>query len=435
MINVKYIYILLFLCVSDVFFVCGQTSVQEMFKTPAKTGGVYYAYPVDSSNVATKVPSGYKPFYISHYGRHGSRYLLSDEDYKNVIDLFDEACRCGVLSPLGIDVYNRLRKIWTEAEGRGGDLSPLGVRQLRGIAERMYNAYPEVFVNGSKISARSTIVIRCILSMNAFCERLKELNPSLQTKQEATHKYMSYLNYHSDASQNFTSAKGPWKEEFRKFEVNHTHPDRLIHALFSDSLFIVRKVNPYEVMWSLYWIASDMQNMETPVSFYDIFQKDELFDLWQCINYKFYVCDANSIQNDGLMVDNAKPLLKNIIESAHEVISSKRTGATLRFGHDGNIIPLAALLHLDSCYASIYSPSDVYKVWSDFKIAPMAGNLQIVFFRNEMNNIIVKFLLNEQIKTIPLLKSNILPYYRWSDVEEYFNFLLEGERDKSRNTN
>lgn len=69
----------------------GQTTPQEMFDDIHKTAGVYYAYPVYSLQPQTQAPKGYKPFYISHYGRHGSRYLISDADYKWVIELFDKA--------------------------------------------------------------------------------------------------------------------------------------------------------------------------------------------------------------------------------------------------------------------------------------------------------------------------------------------------------
>ncbi|MDE6073176.1 MAG: histidine-type phosphatase, partial [Muribaculaceae bacterium] len=49
----------------------------EMLSNPDKCGGVYYAYPIasDSTVRSTPAPKGYKPFYISQYVRHGSRYL------------------------------------------------------------------------------------------------------------------------------------------------------------------------------------------------------------------------------------------------------------------------------------------------------------------------------------------------------------------------
>ena len=66
-----------------------------------------------------------------------------------------------------------------ETLGRGGDLSPLGRRQHRAIASRMIANYPEVFADNASITARSTLVPRCILSMASFCESLKEKNPRL----------------------------------------------------------------------------------------------------------------------------------------------------------------------------------------------------------------------------------------------------------------
>lgn len=93
-----------------------QTSKEEMFSTIEKTGGVYWAYPLDFAP-QTRAPKGYKPFYVSHYGRHGSRYLIGDRDYKWLVDLFEEAHREGALSDLGEDTRQRLLKVWEEAEG------------------------------------------------------------------------------------------------------------------------------------------------------------------------------------------------------------------------------------------------------------------------------------------------------------------------------
>ena len=401
-----------------------QTTREEVFENIEKAGGVYYAYPVKDP-VNTPVPKGYEPFYISHYGRHGSRYLISDNDYEWVIKLMKDAHVNKALTPLGEDVLARLNTIYVEAQGRGGDLSPLGVRQHRGIAERMFGNYPQVFKGETEISARSTIVVRCVLSMDAFCERLKELNPNLKITRESSNRYMNYLNYHSPESNKFTAPDGPWREEYRKFEESHTRPERLISSLFSDKDYITKKVNPKELMWGLYWITIDMQNMETPVSFMDIFQKQELFDLWQSFNYRFYVCDSNYKGNNGMMLANSKPQLRNIIQTADEVIEGNKSGATLRFGHDGNLIPLVGLLHFKDCYNSVSDPYEFYKYFSDFKIAPMAGNIQIIFFRNkkDSSDIIVKFLHNEKETSIPV-KTDNFPFYKWKDVKEFYSQLL-----------
>lgn len=425
--NLKNTYLLSAVFLLNVCSISAQTTKKEIFETPEKAGSVYYAYPSDEIVAQTPIPKGYEPFYISHYGRHGSRYLISDEDYKWVLDLLEDANKNKALTPLGVDTYNRLAKVWIEAEGHGGDLSPVGVRQQRGIAERMYKSFPQVFADHVKMSARSTVIIRCVLSMDAFSERLKELNPTLEIDRESSNKYMKYMNYHTDEALAFRAKNGGvWHEEYRKFEQSHTKPDRLVASLFSDNDYIIKRVNPTSFMWALYWIAVGMQNIETDVSFYDLFEKQELFDLWQCVNYRHYVCDATSAQNGGIMMNNAKPLLRNILDSANEIINSNGKGATFRFGHDGNLMPLAALLHLQDCYNSVSDPSEFYKAWSDFKVVPMAGNVQIVFFKKKgSEDILVKFLLHEKETSIPPVKSDILPYYHWEDVKAYYMSLLE----------
>lgn len=400
-----------------------QTTREAVFEDIAQTGGVYYAYPVKEA-VSTPAPEGYKPFYISHYARHGSRWIQSEKDYKTIVDLFERAHRAGALTALGEDVKNRVAVVWKDAEGHGGDLTSLGVKQHRGIAERMYRNYPEVFRGAPAMSARATVVLRCVLSMDAFCERLKELNPALRIRREACPKYMYYMNYHTPEAVKFSAIEKPWYEEYRKFRESHTHPDRLVASLFNSPDYIRKNVNLGELMWGLYWIASDMQDVEIGVDFYDIFEKEELFDLWQVHNYHNYVCDGPAPINGGLMTASAKSLVENILDSADEAIESGVNTATFRFGHDGNVIPLVALLQLGDMWNTETDPDKFYQAWCNFKVTPMAANIQLVFFRKKgSNDILVKFLHCEKEVTIPI-KTDIAPFYHWKDVETYYRNVL-----------
>lgn len=396
-----------------------QTTFEEISADLNKAGGVYLAYPTVETK-QTPAPKGYKPFYVSHYGRHGSRYLLSDRDYQWIIQLMEKAETVNGLTPLGHDVLKRLNMVWEEAQGRAGDLTPLGVRQHQGIAERMSKNFPEVFRGKRHVSARSTVVYRCAMSMVAFGDRLKQLNPQLDMSYEMSEKYMSYLNYHSARSNAFTHGKkGPWVEEYRKFEEAQVHPDRLVSTLFSNADFIRCEVNPSELMWGLYWIAVDMQDMETPVSFFDLFTAKEMFDLWQCVNYRFYMGNANPLASNGIVMTNAKSLVENILESADAAIKDRSIAATLRFGHDGNVIPLLALLQIENFDVAVAGPAEVYKHWCDFKASPMASNVQIVFFENKAGDILVKFMHNENEVHVPV-KTDQWPFYHWNDVKEYY---------------
>lgn len=406
-----------------ILYVEAGSAKDDIFADLNKAGGVYYAYPVEKS-ANTPAPDGYEPFYISHYGRHGSRYLISDSDYIRPMDILSDAHDAGALTPLGEDVLLRLKKIWSEAEGRGGDLSPLGVRQHKAIAGRMYDAFPEVFAGSPSISARATIVMRCALSMDAFCEALKERTPGLDITRESSNRYMSYLNYHSPESCEFNSERGPWREEYRKFERTHTQSERLMASIFSDEDYVRRHVDPHELMWGLYWVAVDMQNMESDESFMDIFLPQELYDMWQCFNFRFYVADSNYAPNKGMNLANCKPLMRNIIDSAQDVIERGGNGATLRFGHDGNLIPLTGILGMEGCYDSVAEPERFKDVFRTYEISPMAANVQIVFFRNKSGDVIVKFMLNEREIAIPELKTDKFPFYPWNEVKRHYESIL-----------
>lgn len=396
-----------------------QTTYDEVAADLNKAGGVYLAYPEVTAR-QTPAPKGYRPFYISHYGRHGSRYLLGDGDFEQSIALLDEAERGGCITPLGKDVLRRLRFVFKETQGCGGDLTPLGRRQHQGIAERMVRDFPEVFRGKRDVSARSTVVYRCAMSMVAFGDRLKGLCPQLDINYEMSEKYMSYLNFHTEKSNRFTNGEhGPWVEEYRKFEAAHVNPDRLVGSLFTDADFIRCRVNPEKLMWALYWIAVDMQDIETKTSFYDVFTPQELFDLWQCVNYRFYIGNANPKMSDGLVMANASTLVENIIATADSAIANRNIAATLRFGHDGNVIPLLALMQIDGFDVAVDNPAEVYKHWCDFKATPMASNVQLVFFDNKKGDVLVKIMHNEREAHIPVATSQ-WPYYKWTDVRDYY---------------
>lgn len=417
-----YILLLFFMVVCPKSY--GQTTKDEIFKDLRKSGGVYYAYQPPCIS-QTAAPKGYAPFYICMYGRHGSRYLLGDKDYSDMIGLLSMAAAKKALSPLGGDVLSRLRTVYVESKGRGGDLSPLGVKQYRAIAERMYRSYPSVFNDSSSITARSTLVIRSIFSMDAFCERLKELNPRLYIPRDATNRDAEIMSYHTQSSDAFDSDSSPWHAVLHQFESSLLKPERLVNSLFIDKDFVRRHVNPENLMWSLYWIASDMQDIESETSFYDVFAKQELFDLWQCFNARFYMTCGNYEKNGGIPFENEKPLLNDMMTRASAYIKGGKTGATFYFGHDMNLMRLLSLIRAEGLCGKTSDPADIYKIWSDFKIAPMAGNFQMIFFRNPgSSDVLVKFMLNERECRIPI-NSDMLPYYHWQDVSTYMRKICE----------
>lgn len=408
-----------------------QSAREEVLADPCKAGGIYYAYPGPDENLAG-TPEGYKPFYISHYGRHGSRYLIADDDYARVIHQFAVADSLGQLTPTGKEAYAKMQNVWKEAEGRGGELTPLGARQHKGIARRMYAAYPEVFPDSAAITARSTQVMRCAHSMMAFCEGLKELNPALVIPKESSKRWMSHLCWWTDQAARWNSDEGPWKPAYDAFAKENIQPGRLVGSLFTSTDGL--PLSDQDLYWGLYWLAVDMQNMETDEDFFCYFTPEELYSLWRVNNLSFYMHNSSYPLSEGLITANARNLLQNIVETADEYIASGKPGATLRFGHDGNITPLAALMKLDGFCGEEMDVEKAEDAWKSYRVTPMASNFQAIFFSPETDgtvdasHVLVKFMMNEHDAKLPIPYSALgAPYYNWSDARAF----LQGQVDSA----
>ena len=111
------------LCSLAALAASGQNLRDEIAANPGKSGGVYYVYTYDNP-VLTPAPKGYKPFYISHYGRHGSRWLLHDSEYDEVMAVFRAADAANAFTERGREVYGRVKRVYDDGIDRGGDLSP-----------------------------------------------------------------------------------------------------------------------------------------------------------------------------------------------------------------------------------------------------------------------------------------------------------------------
>ena len=257
-----------------------------LFAQYEKLGGVYYAYPMTKTTLVD-APEGYEPFYISHYGRHGSRWLPNDSRYQWVNSQFADQKR---LTKLGKDVRKRLAKVWKNAEGNGGLLTSLGGRQHRGIAHRMYQNFPMLFSSEAHLTAHSSTVNRCKTSMENFVAELKSLNSSIKIDPVTRQEDMAWIAFKS--------------QELRDFEDSHSFPllistDRFVNSLFTDASHL-SAADRAKLLSELHTIASDMQDVELKVSLYDIFTEEELVAVYQINNKRMTLHNADRIMNDGI---------------------------------------------------------------------------------------------------------------------------------------
>ena len=402
--------------------VSAQTTLAEIAKNPECSGGIYHSY-YYHPGPAVPAPKGYIPFYISHYGRHGSRYHTSEKAYIWPLEMLRKAEKTGTLTPKGREVLTKVELLAEDARLRCGDLSPRGVQEHRGIAERMFAAYPEIFAtdNGRicHIECRSTLVPRCILSMAAFCERIKELNPLVSITRDASSRDLDYMA-------NCPAIRAVGKEPDRVADSicrAIVHPERLMKTLITDSGCVD---DPQELMIRLHILAAITQNVShlNIGTFYDIFTDEELYTLWECENIRRYLQMGPSARFGDPFVADAKPLLRNIMETGQEVIDGKSDlSASLRFGHDSYIMPLLALLNVEGTSARVENLCKLSALWSVEKVSPMAANIQFIFFRNPCTgDVRVRVLHNEHDAKLPLAGG---PYYPWKKLKKYCESLYE----------
>lgn len=401
-----------------------QTAREEIMANIRLSASNYIAYPEPTATL-TPAPKGYKPVYISHYARHGSRWHTSTSSYTKPLKTLQKAADLGKLTPDGLKALAVLKDISRQAEGRAGELTAKGARQHRGIADRMYKNFPEVFRDGAHIDARSTVVIRCILSMMNECLQLQQHNKTLQITSDASAHDMYYMNDEYNAEVGKYAKSKAADSVVSAFYYKHVHPEALMTRLFNDPVYVKDSVNQYSLMGRLFSVASNMQSHDTELDLYYLFTPEELYQMWRYENLSWYHSLGPSALKQGMMPYYEKNLLRNILTTADSCLQLDVPGATLRFGHEVVVLPLACLMELDGAGKQYADPETLEEYWRNYKIFPMGCNIQLIFYRKKgSDDVLVKALLNEHEATLPV-SSDVKPYYHWKDVREYYDQKLK----------
>lgn len=391
-----------------------------------------------SDKPLTPTPKGYEPYYMSHYGRHGSRWLISDGNYSRPIATLKMAKEQGKLTPVGEKTLETLEAIYATSTKRLGDLTTVGERQHHGIGKRMTQNFPEIFKKKDvMIDARSTVVTRCILSMIAECEELAAANPTARIHNDVSESLQYYLNQPWDGIVK-ELGKSTGDKEDMEYSLRWTHPERLMRVLFNDQDFVYNNISAGALMRQLFHVACNMQSHDTDLELFSLFTDEEIYDQWRQKNIGWYIDYGASPVSGCKMPFSQLNLLKNIIETADTVT---QTQATLRFGHEVCVMPLACLLELDNCGIAIENLDELDKYWRNYRIFPMGCNIQLIFYKPlptkvkgkgkglpKPGPVLVKALLNEREAYLPI-QTNQWPYYNWENLREYYlNKIAEFEK-------
>lgn len=427
--NIIGFYFLLTACAVSVNVMSGGTSPDITFN---QSGSQYLAYPVNSDNapVLSPSPKGYYPFHMEHYGRHGSRWRIREKDYEDAYSYFRKAEEEGKLTDKGREVALILKKIKDDSRKKGGELTPLGHRQHREIAQRMAANYPELFTDSTFLDAKSTVIIRCILSMANEVAELQSLFPEMPVTMDASYSTWDVLAYNShDTVAKKLSRMA--RDKVKSYAETLPKPETFYKKLFKDMTFLPDSISETTVFEDVFDIAVNMQSHDSYPSLADIFTPEEWYNEWKARNADWYISAGNTPLTNNRVPFNQRYLLRNIIESADSAMTSQKKSVNLRFGHESILLPLSVLMELGNAAYETTDLSTLETNWRNYEIFPMGSNIQMIFYRPysettpNPDNVLVKVTLNEREVSLPV-KAVEGNYYRWKDLRDYYMEKLDG---------
>lgn len=405
-----------------------QNIARETFEKDLRiSANNYQAYPDKNLPTLTPAPKGYTPFFINHYGRHGSRWLIDPKDYSIPVEQLSKGEINGKLTQRGKEVLAACRNMLEASRQRLGELSDIGAEQHQGIARRMVENFPEVWQGDAHVDARSTVVIRCILSMLNETDMLKSLNPRLRITTDASEHDMYYMNYRDTVAIAAQRAARPAVNEFKDKLFPPKELDKrlgkITSRLFTDKKFVRDSIDSFTLVMRLFDVVSNMQShhdFENIDLYTGVFTADDATLIWTYNNARWYVYSGNTPLTNHTGPLAHRHLLLNFVEAADIAIASGTNSATLRFGHESVVLPTVCLMGLNGMDYETTQLETLAEHWRSYEVFPMAANIQMVYYRKPgSDDILVKILLNEHEATLPI-DTDIAPYYHWTDVRKHF---------------
>ena len=405
-----------------------QTVRDLIIQKPTYASCNYDTYPDSIPNNLTPSPEGKKPFYLSHYGRHGSRYISSRSGYDIPFKMIAHADSVNELTPTGDRVFDEMKLIMSDTERRWGELTSYGKIQHRRIARRMAERFPEIFCDNANVSCVSTIVPRCIESMGVAMAEMKQVNPKLRITMVASQRNQWYMN-HQDRKLRKNYMTPEAQKAYNTYISSRLGNSRLMELIFKNPDIVKEIVDEEHFNYYLMKMGLFQQNTHFYKNTYlqDLFETDELYRMWQIDNALWYIQHGACKLNGGKQPTSQRFLLRKLIADADSCINLEKPGAQLRFGHETVLLPLVCLMGINGYDLATDNLNELEeKGWWCSSVFPMGANLQFIFYRSSPSDkdVLMKVLLNEQEATLPIA-TDCAPYYHWADVRSYCLSKLE----------
>ena len=396
----------------------------EVYANIDRSGGVYCPYP-DGQPLPAKAPKGYKPFYLSHIGRHGSRYAIGSTIYTDLYEFWANAAAKGNLAPEGERIWEAYQELYPRVQYREGKLTLKGQQQHRQIAAQVYRDYPALFKGRTRAVALSTSSNRVLVSMLCFLDEMRLHDVDFSFDLDYGREYYPVLVPESTDNPAFVP-RVPFPEEVLKayddFSAECIDEKAFLQRWFKDPEAL--SGNTEDFFFRMRTLVEDFPNLDFPAPevLGSIFTDDDRYGLWRIQNYSDYLYTARAPGIDIRRCLEMSVTAKDIIDKFEEDTAAG-IAMRLRFSHDTALMPLLSYLGVNGMDAVVAEPREVERYWRNYSV-PMGCNLQMVFFRSKKNpdDILIQVLLNGFQATLPLPEA-APGFYHWADFKARFNHL------------
>ena len=383
--------------------------------TMAECEGSLTPYPLKVDNVS--VPDSLTAVYLSHVGRHGSRYPASKANTMKMRIALQHADSLGTITPLGRDLLKLCNDVIDASNGRWGALDSLGMSEQRAIATRMFHNFPTLFTEKT-INALSSYSPRSMMSMFSFVHQLDRMD-NRNSFITSTGRMNSPLMRPFDVDNDYLDFRNEklWEPAYTEY-FNLKCPITAITRVLGRDYPFGDTDGARDLAITEYYVVAGLPAMQMPSQMKKYFSAKEANALWSCFNLRQYLQRTASTVS-AVPADIASQLVLDIISRADNALSGNNVAAVdLRFGHAETLMPLLSLMRLPGCYYMTNYFDTVALHWQDFRVVPMAANLQMVFLKaKKSGTVYVQTLLNE--KPVQLIPNDTRTYIPWPEARAY----------------
>jgi len=399
---------------------CGNDflGTKTLYKQPAKT--------------RTASPAGYAPVFINHVGRHGARHLTKTVESTLAYRLLLKADSAGQLSADGARLKQMVLNLQKAENGNTKSISAEGKSELEGIGERMAENYANVFAGGSAVEVRITKEARTKQSADAFLSGLnKKLSAPIFTDAQNDDTNLRFYDL-SPAYKKFENGvddsepKISFNKQLHLDEIDNAVSSRIFKSDFFAQLDAPQKEKLVSDLFGFACIVYSLQNeiSQAGLSMQDVdikslFTCDQLNTLGILDSADEYLKKGPGVDNNGIQVRVAVPLLVDFINSTDEYIKSGKYGAKLRFAHAETIAPFAALLQIGGAYKTSKNIKRITRVWQASRVIPLSSNIQWVLYKRKKGagDYMVKIIFNEKaVRVSGIASVKNASWYHWRDL-------------------